>query len=172
MAVFVVVVLVSLVGIAYQDFKYRLVSWWWFVLLFLGVAGVLQLSYQPIFLQGILVNTGICLFVASLIGLIYLVKYGFKGFNKIVNSIGVGDIIMIPALLCLFSPLNFVLFVIVSTFIGLVGHFLVVCLSGRVQTIPLAGYWAILLIVSFLFSLTEIYNIRDDNFLFIWLTNY
>lgn len=165
-------VLISSVAIAIQDFKSRTVYWWWFLFLYVSSAGFIKYFYNHFFsAPDFLVNVSLSLFAISLTSLYYLVRYGIIGLNRIKCSIGLGDLFMLPVLMFCFSPLNFVSFLILSFLIALTGHTVSLILKYREQTIPLAGYWSLMLIPGMLLTERGLFDIRNDNWILLWLMN-
>ena len=164
-----IITCLSLIFIAIQDFISRSVYWWLFVTLFVGSCLLIPNISGNISVTNVLVNACILLMVFSLAGIYFIVSYKKESVNKIKKSIGLGDLLLIPVLLISFSPLNFLLFFIVSLLIALTGHIISQLWQSRSQTIPLAGYWSIFLLICYLGAWFGIFSLNDDNWIYLWL---
>lgn len=164
---------ICLLLITYQDFKDRAVHWWLFVLTLIGVAGI-QKSFFSIRTLSVdlMINFLICVAVAAMTTVVYLVKYKSSGVKKLKESFGFGDFLIIPILLLSFSPFNFIVFSICCLIMGVVWELISSLVKiGKHWTIPLAGIWSFFLAVCLLLSSMEVINLRNDNWIYIWLMN-
>ncbi|TKG91597.1 hypothetical protein EYV94_21470 [Puteibacter caeruleilacunae] len=172
MVFWLIFIVMSCCAIAVQDFKNRAVYWWLFPLLLLGMLGyAYQVSGKVISWDNLMVNLIVAITVTALCSLYYLVRYGLNGFERLYESIGMGDMVMLPVLLVSFSPLNFIVFMVGSLFIALLGFALVSTSRRNELTIPLAGYWAILLLVVLMGAHLGTIDINNDNWIMLWLMN-
>ncbi len=139
--------------ISWQDFKKR---------------EVYLISYLPVFIlmavrygylrhpdsSFILVNLYITGIIISMLFLIYLVRYGAAFFKKIRASVGSGDLLLLPVIIVSFSPVSFVLFLVISLTTGLSYWLAGRMLHSRQTTIPLAGITTLLLALILIFQET------------------
>jgi hypothetical protein len=111
------------------------------------------------------------MFVFSLTTLYYIFFYGKSALNKLKSSIGMGDIVMLPAIVISFSPVAFLCFFVCSILLALaIYFFLALARKNKHNTIPLAGYWAILLLFSYFGEWSGWVHIMDDNWFYLWMT--
>nr|WP_319511357.1 hypothetical protein [uncultured Draconibacterium sp.] len=162
--------LISLIAIAWQDFASRSVYWWWFIVLFVGTISF-TISKHP---EGfnwinILVNVCLVLLVSATAALYYFIRYTGRAFGKLKTSIGLGDFAMLPSLILIFSPVNFLLFFITTIVVGIIGSVISVALKKNNTNIPLAGYWAVSLLVCVIGSSFKNINLNNDSWIYLWL---
>lgn len=157
--------------IAYQDFRYRAVSVIVLALLFITymVSGLQQLT-----LRELMMNTGVNVLIVvielSVLVLFYFFKEGRLS-SLTCNKLGWGDIVFFFILCVLFSPLNFILFYVLSLILVLAGTGLYRAI-GRVSspTVPLAGGMAVvLLLVQLMNTVFLRYNFYSDHQIFQWM---
>lgn len=164
---------VCLAGIAWQDFKSRSVYWWLFLALFVCSVGLHKSWFgELIILDHLVANSCILLAIASLAGMVYILKYGLDGIRTLRYSVGIGDMVMLPVFVYLFAPVNLILFFVFSISFALVAHTIIVAAMKREMTIPLAGYWSILLWICLIGQTLGVFNIKNDNWIYTWLTNW
>jgi hypothetical protein len=154
--------------IAFQDFKQRQISWYLIPLsFFLVVYKAVNLIDTTVFIKHSIFNI-----VFVLIQLILLTTYisiKNKALTNIVNTyLGIGDILFFIVVCIAFSPVNFIVFFIVSMILTLIGFMLYSTFLKKAGTeIPLAGTMAtaliILLITKKIMIPINFYN--DDYFL-------
>lgn len=128
--------------VIFQDFKERKVYWWAFPGLLISA----YFSFNIVSTDALLSNF---LFVATqLLGITIYIRFREKRWVWMGDKyLGLGDILFFLIPLILFAPINFVLFFMISLFIGiLVYTFIKVSLNKNI-TIPLAGLQALMLIV-------------------------
>lgn len=134
-------IVLTLSVIAYQDFKYRAVSWYLFPLAFILLAVLQFQKYEMRVIGG---NTGINLLLILiqflLLGLYYSIKE--KRIQIIPGSrIGLGDVLLLVVLCLGFSPMNFVVFIILALISGLlVTGIIHLIVKNPNPLIPLASY--------------------------------
>lgn len=155
--------LVILGVILYQDIKHRAVSWMLFPLL-VAVAAVL--GFVNVYTWTYITNVGINIMTVLLItGFTFtfiLVKNSLQ-FQSLKRYIGLGDILFFVALSLFFSPVNFVLFFLLSMiFVLLSVTIFVAGKENKNYIIPLAGLQAFLLIIVMVCSMVFNYNLYDD----------
>ena len=141
-----------LLPIVYEDFRYRAIHWIWLVLF----AGVLLIG-GPVESKTILSNfvfIGLQLFLLTLY---FSIKHR-KWINITKDYLGIGDILFFIPLCLLFSPDGLILFFVGSLLLSLIGTLLFVLLKKTsLSTIPLAGCMSIPLIIILCTAFT--YNI-------------
>lgn len=163
---------VCLAAIAWQDLKSRSVYWWLFLALFIFAVGSHIIWFGKSFnLSHLIANFCILLAVTSLAALSYIIRFGLAGIQKLRNSLGTGDLAMLPIFIYLFAPANMILFFLISFMIALTCHSILVVMSKREITIPMAAYWSILLWFCLIAQTFGIFNLKNDNWIYIWLTN-
>lgn len=142
-------IILPILPIIYEDFKYRAIHWVW-VALFAGIIIIVYpIDWEQSFLNALFM--GLQLFLLN----IYFSIKNRRWINLFENYLGIGDLVFFLPLCLLFSPVNFILFFIASLSLTLLGY-LVYQISfpdNKVQTIPLAGAMAIVLIFVLLVSL-------------------
>lgn len=136
--------------IAYQDYKYRAVAVYVYILLFSAVIayGLTESAWQVVFWNS-LINSALVLTMTSVLYFLYFLKE--KRVNGFFNTkLGMGDLLFWVAVTPLFSPLNYLLWLIFSMIISLVIYLvgrLIQPSKKELNKIPLAGIQAIVLLV-------------------------
>lgn len=130
--------------IAWQDYRYRGVSWFIFpLILALVIAEIWYAAAWTEVMPFWLINVSFVLLM--LVGVTAYFSFKNKGLVNIADTyLGWGDILFFVFLCTLFSPLNFMLFLIVSLFLVLI---LVLVYNKIAQNIPLAGIQSSLLLL-------------------------
>lgn len=139
------ILLMLLLGfIAWQDYKYRGISWMVFPLMLgIVVADVWFGSKWESISIFWLIN--ISFVVMMLVGVTVYFSFKNKGLVNIAHTyLGWGDILFFVFLALFFSPLNFMIFLIVSLLFVLI---LVLMYKKIAQNIPLAGIQSALLLL-------------------------
>lgn len=129
--------------IAYQDYKQRQISWYYLPLVF--IAFVLKAADSIVMedlIKYALFNLGFI--VVQLSGLTIYMSLKNKKIINIVNTyLGIGDILFFVALCAAFSPVNFILFYVISMILTLIGFLVYDLIIKKAQKeIPLAGAMA------------------------------
>ncbi len=160
---------IILFAIAYQDLKTRSVSWYLFPLLALsgGALTFSELRSPGLLLYYIAINCGFLVLQYLLLKLWLFLRNG-RNTTVIDHSIGKGDLLFLLATCCFFSPVNFILFYMLSLLFSLLlyifirrWHFF----SGDFKTVPLAGLQAgFLILVLPLYDILK-HPLTDD----IWI---
>jgi len=141
---------VTLVCIAYQDFKARQVYWFFFPLLgiFLGLMHFFNTAVSQIFVYQILINL---IMVSLVLTVLYImVKYVLK--KRFLNhSLGLGDILFFYAFALGFPSLTFIILFANSLLFSVLFFFF---LKKRLElkTIPLAGIMSLFMLTVFIAS--------------------
>jgi len=136
-------VVIILVAVAWQDFKYRAVDTWMF-----------PLAVALVILQSVMLHTfswtsvGINLLIIALqLTLLNLLMYWQRKEWLMAGErwMGWGDVAFFGVLACCFSPVNFVVFYVFSLLFILIASLAVAIAGYKVGRIPLAGGQAALL---------------------------
>ncbi len=138
-----IVLSASLLLISYQDFKDRAVWWWLFPLVM--IMGVGKGWSPDDYFISIGFNLGFLLIQWLGLSLYFSVKHR-EWTNIIDRQLGLGDVLLLLGLATVFSPINFLLFYIVSIVFSLI---IAIAFGWHKQgkTIPLAGLQAICWII-------------------------
>jgi len=157
-------ILVILILISWQDFRYRAISWIFIPVLaaLFILYALLSLDYTSVF-TNFLSNAGFLCIQYLILTIYFSLKY--KKITNIINkSIGIGDILFFIVLCFYFSPINFIIFSTISLLLITLffGVWQLVRKSRNMQ-IPLAGALSIFLFVmiigkDFLYS----FSLYDD----------
>lgn len=163
-------IFIVLLAIAWQDFKFRAVYWWLFVLL---MAGLSALTYVET--SGSLIKEHL-LYNCSFLGvqLLFLTLYFSVKQKRLVNIFadyfGLGDLLFLLSITVYLSFLNYLFFYLFSLLVVIV-----VSLGGRALSknsnpkIPLAGEQAIILLALMIVDLlSSKIDLTND----LWLTAY
>lgn len=134
-----------LIGMAWQDFKFRAVYWWLFLLLFVVLGQVKLLAANwPLLLNDLGYNVtfvGLQLICLS----IYFSIKARHWVNLFNGYFGLGDLLFLLSIAVYFSFFNYILFYLSSLLICVLGSLLVAVFKSDFKTsIPLAGMQAIL----------------------------
>ncbi len=160
--------LVLLILITYQDFKYRAVSW---VLFPLGFAALLWIQLleknHSLFMAYSLVNLLMIAIHLIVISLYFSLKE--KEFVLITkNKLGLGDVLCLIILCMGFSPINFICFMLLVLITGLV---ITLSLKLFIQKlnpkIPLASYLSMGFIVVLILEYFTLLNPYEDHLIAI-----
>lgn len=161
---------IVLLAIAYQDFKFRAVYWWLFVLL---VAGLSALSFVET--SGSLIASHL-LYNCSFLGvqLLFLTLYFSVKQKRLVNIFaeyfGLGDLLFLLSIMVYLSFLNYLFFYLFSLLVVIVVSIASRAFSKNANPkIPLAGEQALMLLV---FMLIDIWSNQIDLTNDLWLTAY
>ncbi len=153
--------------VAFQDFKYRGISWQLIPLLLAGFIGkALMENSGSILYTSILLNIGFVIFqlVLSTIIISILNK---KVVNLYNTYIGLGDILFVAVLCTAFSTVNFIVFYILSSVLALISMVAGSKLMKKeIDPMPYAGAMSVILVVFAVIN--KIYptiNFYNDDFL-------
>lgn len=159
-----------LVAIAWQDFKFRAVYWWLFVLMPLGLA-ILGLNHG----WKHLVHQAIGNVVFLTFQLLFLTVYFSVKNRSVVNifkaDFGFGDLLFLFGATVYFSTFNYVFYYALSLMcvIGLnLALSVTTAKRNNNNTIPLAGYQSLVLIFFMAFAEVFAFDWRSDN----WIINH
>ena len=156
----------------WQDFKWRMVTAWLVpaacILFLLGERSELDLSTL---LFNFLFNSGVLVFQFSVYWLMHYVRH--RRPVKIINGqIGTGDLLLLFCLAPAFSPVNYILFLVLSLTASLMVTILVREIRrGAWKEIPLAGLLAIPLLALSVIRMTGNGQLllTDDSWLIYFL---
>jgi hypothetical protein len=161
---------ITLSFIAYQDFRSRAVTWFFFPLLALWGAGLAfsELRSMPLLGRYVAINCGFLVVQLVVLRLWYYIRQKEKR-PFIDHAIGKGDIFFLLAAGCFFSPVNFLLFYLLSLFFSLIAYLtlrLWPAVASRAPTVPLAGLQAAFLLLCLPIHLLLNLPFTDDS----WIT--
>ena len=148
-----ILTMLVLLGITYEDVRYRLVR---FVLYLILVTLVLIQRFQYVSLNEFLDYSGINLIYIVLllaaISIYLYVKYG--RFQNLMLFFGVGDILLWIILACWFDTVEFIIFNSISLIVALLLHVVLTKFSfyKAQKTVPLAGFQSLCFLVVFIFT--------------------
>lgn len=165
MSGYLILVCVPLFGIIYQDFKSRQIYWFWPPLLFVlfFFQSVQEISGIEI-VKNVSISTLFVVVNLLMVSLYFSLKEK-KWINIFKRHFGIGDFLFFLALTPVFSPINFVIFFVISLIlIGLVHVILITFGQKAIKTIPLAGWLSVLLVIALLLNafLFNINPLNDD----------
>jgi hypothetical protein len=138
-----------LIMISYYDFKYRAIPVYLILIaVIVSILFAVTRNGLPDVLKYSSVNTGIIVFQLSLTFAYLSAKKG-RFINLFQSFLGLGDLCFFIVLIFCFSPINFIVFLIISGFVTIVCH-----IRANSQTlIPLAGCQALVLCILLLVTL-------------------
>jgi hypothetical protein len=93
-----------------------------------------------------------------------MIRFRSKGL-RLWDYLGVGDLLFFLVVAIAFSPVNFILFNVLSFVIALVGS---LTIGGRKQTIPLAGWQAMVLLFVFATGWIGNVDLYNDYWMRLW----
>lgn len=134
--------------IIYQDFRYRAVSWVVIPLMFAAFAvnSILTTDVST-FLQSLVFNIGFIFIQLLAVTAYFCIKYG-TFINITAKYIGWGDIWFLTVVASVFSPVNFIVFYVMSLLsILIIAITLRLINRNTATTIPLAGAMALILLM-------------------------
>ncbi len=162
-----ILILPLLAVIVYQDFRFRAISWFTLPLLFVAFAinSILSTDFN-LFLRSFLFNIGFIVFQLFAVTAYFSIKN--RAITNITSKhIGWGDILFFTVAAAIFTPVNFILFyllTLITTLIIAVAYRLIK--RDSTITIPLAGAMALLLLVFYSFSnFSNAIDLHNDQFL-------
>ncbi|TSE06687.1 MULTISPECIES: hypothetical protein [Aquimarina] len=132
--------------IIYQDLKDREVFGVMFPIL-MGLLGFLHYQYTPQinFLYAVLINVGVLIVIMGLLYLYTLIKIKRPFFEEV---FGVGDLLFFVALAIGFPTVTFIVLFVFSLIFSLL-VWLMIKKKAKHNTVPLAGYMSVFLMVTF-----------------------
>lgn len=133
--------IVTLVFMFYEDFKYRGIQWWLFLALALfSVVYGFYKTQNFEFLSAVPWSVLIALLLISSV----LALFWLKSKIPLNKALGLGDVLFILAITPLFSTFDFILFLSISFLASAVIHLLLQQVK-KSDTVPLAGYQSLVL---------------------------
>ena len=155
-----------LITIFFQDVMQREVYWFLFPMVFV-LCGIYFLQTLP-FIQ-LLAHFGINILIIGIM-IVILMAYLYLRFRdaKIVlwNYLGLGDVLFFGVVGICFSPLNFVLFTIISLLLSLLFSLFFI---KRNATVPLAGFQALCLLLTLVVQITTSFNPFNEYWIYQWI---
>ncbi|MBN8696063.1 MAG: hypothetical protein J0L87_06000 [Bacteroidetes bacterium] len=161
--------LIVLLGvIAFQDFKFRAISWYLLpLILFLLLYKGLCILENEVLVKNSSFN--LAFVIIQFVGLTVYMSIKNKKIVNIVNSyIGLGDLLFFVVICVAFSPFNFILFFVVSNILTLIIFTIYkIFISRTVEEIPLAGAQSIMfqLLIFYNMFISPVDFYSDDLFL-------
>lgn len=146
--------------IAYQDFRFRAISIWTLPLMAILTVIINVHEITPaVLLTNTLVN--ILVFAIQLLAVTIYFSLKHKKITNIVNRyLGLGDILFVGVMAIMFSPVQFIIFLVFGLIIVGVGYAIIRLLVENISaTIPLAGGFSVLL--SLLWGVKLIFNVSQ-----------
>lgn len=162
-----ILILICLAFICYQDLLYRAVYWWCFPILAILLA-ILKYNYTGIEQT---VTDAVCglLFLATQLFILWIyfsVKHR-KLINITDNYLGWGDVLFLIAIPFYLSPVNYVLFYVLSLTLVLLYALTTTKLITNNKHIPLAGLQAALLGIAMIIDyVTPSLSLYTDNWMY------
>lgn len=154
-----------LVLISFQDFKQREISW---ILIPLAFLALLFNASTVVSMENLIKNTlfNLAFVTLQLVLLtIYMSIKNKKAVNILREHLGLGDVLFFVVLCIAFSPVNFIVFYILSLIATLAGCIVYVSVFSKkaMDEIPLAGGMATVLVVVLLINKVVTHlNFYDD----------
>lgn len=140
-----VLILIAYLSISYQDFKTREVYLLTYLVLYFLVFTAVVTNPGSLNVDYLIINSCMLLASTCLLVAYYLVRYGQASLSRLKASVGWGDVLMLPAFVISFSPVNMIVVFNLSLLAALIYHLICGSRSSGVQTIPLAGIQALVL---------------------------
>ncbi|MBO9620532.1 MAG: hypothetical protein J7539_16025 [Niabella sp.] len=150
--------------IAISDIRRRQIALYYFGLLGIAVAGFALLRADGLLLmKNMLINSLLLSLMLGGLYFFYRMKYG-KDRSQLFTKLGTGDLLFWLLLTPLFAPVNFLNWMIGSFTVCLLLTLALHMGSHKTQTIPLAGYQAIVLIIILCINQYWLrYNLFEEN---------
>lgn len=161
-AVFLVLIVFTYLSICYQDFKVREVYLLTYLVLYTLLVIILTVKREYINVDYFLINFCILISVSSMLLIYYLVRYGLGFRHKIKSSVGWGDVLMLPAFIISFPPVNMILIFYLSLLVALIYHLIGNYRQINRKTIPLAGIQSLVLASIIIADYLKLVNIHSD----------
>ncbi len=157
-----ILLLIVLLLISYQDFRFQAVSW---ILFLAGFGLILFNSVSENTLLNLFINaSGNTILVFFQLGIIYLYsRFKLKKQNIFKSVFGFGDLLFLIMIIPLFSPLNFIVFFLCSVIFSLIGYFLLKAFKiYKNERVPLAGLQSLFLIIVLISQFFIKFNLYND----------
>ena len=138
-----------------QDYKERQVYWFLFpIIAFLCGFLFYKNTLPKLFFYSFAMNI---VFLLSLVLIVFLYSK-LKLKTHLLNTIGLGDLLLFLAVSVSFSTITFIILFIGALIFSLVLH-LILSKNQKVITVPLAGYMSLFFLMSYLFHWTGLVTI-------------
>lgn len=147
--------------IVFNDFKSRSVGLWCYILLLVGYITGYLLHLMSFNIDDIILNILFLTGVLSLTFIYYILRYQHQVYKRIEQSIGWGDVLLIPFILVSFSFGNFVSVFLLSLISSLT-WFLIIGGGHKHKTIPLAGIQSAIIVVAIVLDLLGVLSMNVD----------
>jgi hypothetical protein len=138
----------ALVILAIEDFRQRMISWYWIpvLLLLFGLNAVQTIPAHELMFD-FTINAMFITMQLLMLTLYFSIKE--KRFVNIIDTwLGIGDVLLLYVIGIAFSPVNFLLFYTGSVAATIIGYAIYKkAMQGRSSTIPLAGAVALALVL-------------------------
>jgi hypothetical protein len=138
--------------IAYEDFKYRAISWWWLPLLAAALAIPALNHIQGKTLLSYFIMNASFIAIQFIILTLYFSLKNRRLINIFNHHLGIGDILFFIIIGLFFAPILYITFFIVGLFVTLIGFLVWKSTTKKTATIPLAGALALCLCIAILYN--------------------
>lgn len=170
MLVLQIIIFVILALIAYEDFKYLAVSWFYFpVLAVLVTIHSLQELGKTVLISYLSINLVVVVILFTVVFTYVSIKQ--KTLTNIFKSyIGMADLLILLIFSLSFSPINFVAFMLVGFVLSIFVFGLLGIIKKNHKRIPLAGVLALEYVALFILSriFVEVQLLQDDLLLMLF----
>lgn len=154
--------------VTFQDFKDRAISLWVFIALFIFKISLWIFNIAPFNGTSVLLNICYIFILASCALLYYFLKYKFDSFKQLKNSVGTADILLIIYFAISLPSLFFIVFVLFGVLFSLIIH-LLIQLTVKQRLIPFAAYLSIFYISILIGDLIIEQNLVSNLIIYEWL---
>lgn len=135
-------IILSLIPLAYTDFRFRYVHLWSVAFFLLAALGYLLVE-KPVTAMELLLSYGLLLAMATLsLGITYI---RLKKQHPLKDMAGSGDLLFLAAIPLLLPISQLLVYLIATCIAGLLHHLIAQKICSRRITIPLAGWGAVCL---------------------------
>lgn len=131
---YIIAIILILISILYQDFRYREI--WWFTPPFLFIGGFLY-KWQSMNWEHLVFNLLFVLFLVAFLVLYVRIRFGSNNLFK--DYFGLGDVFVLLAITPFFGFPFFIYFFTFGTLLSLLGYIFMSLFKSQ-KTIPYAGY--------------------------------
>jgi hypothetical protein len=139
-------ILIVLIGITWQDYKFRAVYWWFFLLLIVGLGAFKSITVG---VATMALDFGYNLIFLTVQFVLLFVYFGIKQgkpVNIFINLFGLGDLFFLISIAAYFSLFNFITYYVASLcFVVILSFVKELFIKAKNKKIPLAGEQSILL---------------------------
>jgi hypothetical protein len=132
-----VILCLSMIWLAVQDFRSRMFYWILLPTIFISAFARGVLAISPKFWLSITLINGLLALV--IVGTLVAYLHFMKRDSKLLTSFGLGDILLLGSITPLLLPIQFLLTVLLSSVLGLLGY-LFLRHRGQSNRIPFAGW--------------------------------